>query len=172
MMTRTLWFFLSLLVASNVHGNPMQGAPDPADYPAATVFHGKPAAPILSSRLSKLFRTKIREGAKLGPNFAGHHTVVSWGCGLGSYTFVVVDAITGKVYEPPIGCITLAGAYDIPIPGFQEISNPGFKLNSKLILVVGIEDRDDAQPTDRAATVYLFDHGQFRKLFSTPAPLE
>jgi hypothetical protein len=37
-----------------------------------------------------------------GPNFGGHYFVVNWGCGTGCLMMVVVDAITGHVYPPPL----------------------------------------------------------------------
>jgi hypothetical protein len=44
------------------------------------------------------FRTVLREGAARGPNFAGHYTVVHWGCGSPCVSFAIVDASTGSVY--------------------------------------------------------------------------
>lgn len=70
------------------------------DYPAPTSFKGTPApAKIVSSR-AKLFRTAIRNGASNGPNFAGHYTLVMWGCGSSCRQFAIVDAQTGTVYIP------------------------------------------------------------------------
>jgi hypothetical protein len=43
----------------------------------------------------------LREGAKQGPNFAGHYTVVMWGCGSDCMEVAVVDAKTGHVYFVP-----------------------------------------------------------------------
>src|SRR3954451_8378561 len=58
----------------------------------------KKAAPVkILTAEDGQFRTRIREGATKGPNFAGHFTVVSWGCGSGCLSFVVVDAASGKV---------------------------------------------------------------------------
>lgn len=162
----------ALLFASFAYGDLVQEAPNPGDYPATATFQGEPAKPVIRSKLANLYRTKIRDGSKRGPNFAGHYTVVSWGCGMDAYMFVVVDAKTGKVYEPPVGCMALAGGYGIPIAGFRDASNPGYRLDSKLIVVVGLEDGDDVALTDRAATVYLFDKGIFKRVFSAPAPLE
>lgn len=45
-----------------------------------------------------MFRTRIRAGAKEPISFAGHYTVPTWGCGSGCLAFVIVDAITGKVF--------------------------------------------------------------------------
>ena len=52
-------------------------------------FKGDPEA--------RRFRARLREGAADGPNFAGNHTIVGWGCGAGCFDWGMVDAITGKV---------------------------------------------------------------------------
>jgi len=36
-----------------------------------------------------------------GPNFAGHYFVIRWGCGSECLMMAIVDARTGKVYDPP-----------------------------------------------------------------------
>ncbi len=76
-----------------------------AQYPAPAPYKGKPAPPKLTTRSQREFRTVLRQGAQKGPNFAGHYTVVEWGCGSNCVVFAVVDAANGKVYErdmPPI----------------------------------------------------------------------
>jgi hypothetical protein len=168
----TLLLFALLLLASGVSDGAQATVPDPDDYPAGPVFRGKPAPPSIGSRLSKLFRTKIREGAKEGPNFAGHFTLVAWGCGMDSYMFVVVDAKSGRIYEPPVGCMTLAGGFGLPIPGIEENSNPGYRLDSKLLLIIGVEDDENASSDGREARIFLFDRGKFETLYRAPAPLD
>ena len=70
-------------------------------YPALATFNGSVApADVRSSPQVRLFRTRIREGAKQGPNFAGHYTIVFWGCGTGCVSLAIVDARTGKVFFP------------------------------------------------------------------------
>ena len=76
-----------------------------AQYPAPAPYKGKPAPPKLTTRSQREFRTVLRQGAQKGPNFAGHYTVVEWGCGSNCVVFAVVDAANGKVYDrdmPPI----------------------------------------------------------------------
>jgi hypothetical protein len=46
-----------------------------------------------------MFRTRLREGARKGPNFAGAFTVVVWGCGSSCQIVAVVDAMTGALSE-------------------------------------------------------------------------
>lgn len=46
---------------------------------------------------ARMFRTKINEALAMGPNFAGHYTVATWGCGSGCQEHAVVDAKTGNI---------------------------------------------------------------------------
>lgn len=64
----------------------------------AEVFTGEPAEVDFSSMPEAyLYRTTIRDQAKEGPNFAGHYTVATWGCGTECEGYAIVDAITGRV---------------------------------------------------------------------------
>ena len=54
---------------------------------------------VSSAPYGRLYRTKLREGAATGPNFAGHYTVVQWGCGTGCQVVSVVDARTGRLSD-------------------------------------------------------------------------
>lgn len=77
--------------------------PTYTDYPAKEQFSGKPAAPDLKSDPdAKRLATVLTEGAKNGPDFAGHYTVVLWGCGTGCQSFVIVDAKSGAIHSPKI----------------------------------------------------------------------
>jgi hypothetical protein len=48
-------------------------------------------------------RTRILAGLRQGPNFAGHYTVVTMGCGTGCTSNLMVDRQTGAVIEVPYG---------------------------------------------------------------------
>jgi len=67
-------------------------------YAVEQVYTGAPAAPKLTQGW-RSFRTRIREGAKSPVEFAGHYTVPRWGCGAGCSTLVIVDSITGTLYD-------------------------------------------------------------------------
>lgn len=59
-----------------------------------------PAHPdVTTSETARRYRTQIREAVAAGPNFAGHYTLVEWGCGSGCQVTVVVDARTGRVFD-------------------------------------------------------------------------
>lgn len=75
-------------------------APQFEDFPVRTVYRGRPArVDFRSDPTARQFRTRLTQGAKEGPNFAGHYTVVEWGCGTNCGVSTIVDAITGKVYD-------------------------------------------------------------------------
>jgi hypothetical protein len=70
------------------------------EYRAPESFEGPPAAVATgSSRLARTYRTRLREGAKAGPNFAGHFTLVAWGCGSSCQEWAILDARTGRVFD-------------------------------------------------------------------------
>lgn len=73
------------------------------------------------------FKTKLIAGAKEGPNFAGHYTVVEWGCGTECQNHMIVDAITGKVYS-------LAEPSSEPLGNLITGRGVSFRLNSRLLI--------------------------------------
>jgi len=90
------------------------------EYPITEVFEGEPASVDLTSHpKGNMFRTALRLGTKEGPNFAGHYTVVTWGCGSPCQEIAVVDANTGDVYFSP----------------FVSSTGSEYRLDSNLIIV-------------------------------------
>lgn len=70
------------------------------DYAVADTTLGRPRpAPVdlASAPYGRAYRTRVREGTARGPNFAGHFTVVLWGCGTGCQVVAVADARTGRL---------------------------------------------------------------------------
>src|SRR5689334_17214179 len=101
------------------------GQPWPFRKYPAQVFHGKPAPLRLETPLGREHLTSIRKSAAHGPNCAGHYTVVDWGCGTACGVYVIVDARTGKIYEPP----------EIPRGIELGVAGPEFRLDSTLMVV-------------------------------------
>jgi len=97
------------------------------DFPVVEEFHGKLTRVDLSSHPNaRTFRTRLREGAQKGPNFAGHYALVDWGCGNECGTSLIIDLQTGKVYG-------LAEPLSKPPLGFSR--GVSFRLTSKLLIV-------------------------------------
>jgi hypothetical protein len=91
---------------------------------AAEIFSGKPASVSFNSfPEAKLFNTTITQQLSDGPNFAGHYTVATWGCGTECQGFAIVDAVTGDVvlYKPSID--------------HQVSEGLSFNLNSNLLVL-------------------------------------
>jgi hypothetical protein len=65
-----------------------------------SVYKGKLAAPNFKTDMrAYLFRTQIRDQCKKkGVNFAGHYTIVEWGCGSDCQTIAIADRLNGKIY--------------------------------------------------------------------------
>src|SRR3954466_12462988 len=102
-------------------------APRFEDYPVREIYKG-PVAPVrLDSRKARMFRTRLREDSRVGPNFAGRYTVVVWGCGTGCAQMGVVDARNGRVYFPPVEYM------DIPDMEDAEARSRVFRLDSRLL---------------------------------------
>jgi hypothetical protein len=105
------------------------------DYPVAKPFQGKPAGAKVERAGDRMFRTRIREGAAKGPNFAGRFTVVQWGCGAGCVSTVIVDAGNGTVYHLPgaeLGCTDLMCSMNMLC---QTGDAPWYRLDSELLIV-------------------------------------
>lgn len=79
-------------------------APDFGKYPAEP-HRGKIGLPDFRGRdrSSAMYRTRITEGAKGGPNFAGHLALVEIGCGSGCRFVPVIDVRDGRVLRFPLG---------------------------------------------------------------------
>src|SRR3954466_10512893 len=77
-------------------------------------YTGKPAVPILQTRMQRTFRTVIQDAAKEGPNFAGHYTLGEWGWGAGWVSMAVADSKTGGTFDGPFALLgyDLAYAYE------------------------------------------------------------
>jgi hypothetical protein len=111
----------------------MGGEPFPFDkYPVNGLFKGKPAAPKINSEEARKYRTRIRNGAIHGANFAGHYTIISWGCGTSCGVYVIVDARTGNVHWPP----EISQGVDLGVAG------PEYRLNSTLLVVANCPSPD------------------------------
>ena len=108
---------LFVACATGVPGTPVETdvpqAPAFADFGVAEVFSGIPAPVDFSShRDARTFRTRLRDGARDGPNFAGQFTVVTWGCGTACTQRSVVDVRSGAVYFAPFALVAVSYRLD------------------------------------------------------------
>jgi ankyrin repeat protein len=124
------------------------------DLPVSRIYRGVPAPVDLHSNPeAPSYRTRLREGARKGPNFAGHYTVVGWGCGSNCESTMIVDALTGRVYD-----------------GFGDERGAEFRINSNLVIAdpgggpgaIGYPD----DPTDSLAVrYYVWNDHRFKLIY-------
>jgi hypothetical protein len=108
------------------------------DFPIKDQFSGTPAVVDLKSHTkAPRFRTVLKEGAKIGPNFAGTYTIVTWGCGTACQEFAIVDAKNGRVYFPT--AIKL-NAYQMVHDGTAPFQ---YRKDSSLLIVAGAPNDDE-----------------------------
>ena len=126
--------FLAALCASTAYAN--SDAPLSERYPATAKFTGPVHMPDFRGRDRKFadLHTRIREAIKAGPSFAGHYTIIGWGCGTECVDYVVADVATGQVFRFP-----LSGE------DYGELQL-GAKINSRLIVANWIADSDQRAP--------------------------
>jgi hypothetical protein len=182
----TVALFAALTAAANiVLAQASAALPRFEDYPVSKIFTGKPAPPILVTAQEKMYRTRIREGVKTGqgilrdgkaqpgPNFAGHYIFVTWGCGSECGMAAIVDAITGRVYNPPLSpdfLLPLLPADDPANPDYfvPSVAELEFRPNSKLMIVKA----NPNQFGGRAGYAYylLWQDNRWRLLRRVPLP--
>jgi hypothetical protein len=64
------------------------------------MYKGRLAPPdFKTDPKARLFKTEIRDQCKdYGINFAGHYTVIEWGCGTECESIAIVDRISGAIF--------------------------------------------------------------------------
>ncbi len=125
-----------LIIVSAIASAPQKRWPRFEDYPARNDYVRQPAPAKIKGRHARLFRTAIREGAKDGPNFAGHYTIVRWRVGSDFHQFAIVDARTGDVYLPN----ELTQIDSCCWPGLDPLGDEEFmqfNKRSRLLIAVG-----------------------------------
>ncbi|NTH14236.1 hypothetical protein G6L99_19125 [Agrobacterium rhizogenes] len=91
--------------SANASGAPSVVRKNPADFPISVRFAGRTMLPDFKGRDRQFnsFRTRIRDGMRQGPNFAGHYTLIQIGCGTGCSFAIVADNKTGQPASLPRG---------------------------------------------------------------------
>jgi hypothetical protein len=140
---------MAALMAIRLPAAAQAKAPRFEDYPVAEIFEGTPATPILVTADQRMFRTRIREGVAkescvTGRNSPGRilqdYIVVTWACGSPCGMMAIVDAVTGKVYNPPISEGFLLPSLPAAVPDQPDSFVPwaaevAFRRNSNLMIV-------------------------------------
>lgn len=136
--------------------------PTTDEYLVKESFQGKPAPVDLKSHPSAHnFRTRLREGAKKGPNFAGKYTIVKWGCGIGCLSVSIIETSSGKVNFPAeISSIFFIGIPENPNENIEY--GLIYKKESNLLIVHGIP----AKETKAGSYYYKFKNNRFELIES------
>ncbi len=92
------------------------------DYKVTRIDHEKHAGlDLKSNKAAGNFRTILREGFSADTaNFAGHYTLVYWGCGTACQSSLLIDRQTGKIYNSPVASL----GYDFRVNSRMLIANP------------------------------------------------
>ena len=159
----TLALALALALPLAFRSQAQKGAPPRfEDYAVTKIFKGKPARPVFASNpQARTFRTRLTEGAQKGPNFAGHYTIVTWGCGTGCEQMAVVDAQTGRVYFPKaLSSLNYNLVENIEDAGLK------YRLNSRLLVLVG-SPGEEAEAANTVGTFYYkWENNDFKLVHS------
>lgn len=143
----TALLFISLLFVGSL-ANHRQAVPRFENY-AAPVYKGKFAPVNLrSAKDASSFRTRLRDGAKEGVNFAGHYALVQWGCGTGCVQVGIIDAKTGTVYFPD-----QLGGFGVWLWDDNEEALQ-FKPNSRLLVMSGFPSTESNSDNPKSGLYY------------------
>jgi hypothetical protein len=144
-----------------------QDAPHFDQYSTPKELIQKPAKVNLKSHPSaRQYRTVLRRGAAEGANFAGHYSVVGWGCGISCVTFAVVNLKNGNVIFPDD--FTSDVGNHLSADDFEPDASSGFwglryKIDSRLLIVVGMLDEDENR---EGAFYYILEKDKLKKIYS------
>ncbi len=96
------------------------------DFKVNQIYKGKLAEPDFKTDPdAKYFITRIKESCKKeGINFAGHYTIVEWGCGCLCQLMAIVDRINGKILFSKIPFDTVDGH-----------SGSDYRIDSRMLIV-------------------------------------
>lgn len=107
------------------------------DFKIENIFIGKTHSVSLHNNpRARMFRTALRNGVKEGVNFAGHYTVVIWGCGTSCQSFAIVDQINGRVYFTKELLLVSYADY------WEKDYGLNYRPDSRLLVVNGRPDED------------------------------
>jgi len=113
------------------------------DFPVTQRYSGRPVSVNLSSHpQARVFRTKLRENARDGVNFAGHYVLATWGCGSACTQLAIIDARTGKVYFPP----ELSKIIQFDLHKLRGERPLQFRIDSRLLIAVGNKNEEFDTP--------------------------
>lgn len=140
-------------------------APRFEDYLVRGVFKGKIATPDVHTHpTARLYRTLIRDRAKVGVNFAGHYILLGWGSLVTSWA--ILDAKTGHLFFP----VNLSSTDEVNVADevlIQLGSTVGYRADSRLLRVVGGVNEESGL---RGTSYFVWENNQLRRIRFIPKP--
>lgn len=125
-------------------------------YPVSKIYRGPVRQPDFKRHGRKFatFRTRILDGLKGGPNFAGDFAVIQFGCGSGCSNVLIASARTGQVFQFPRGGES------------HQALEVRYKLNSKLMVANWCKDAAWSECVEEA---FVFENGNWTKTATVSA---
>jgi hypothetical protein len=140
---------LVFLIGIGIESPMFAAAPVFADYKVPVEKIETPRINLRSNPVGRKYRSQIRDTVKTqGVNFAGHYTIVRWGCGTDCTYLAIVDLHSGKIWHDPDLIATR---------GFV------FRADSTLIIVDPWDGAGDFLPKV-PTEYYVFRGGKLRRL--------
>lgn len=134
--------------------------------PAASAPRKPAAAPRLTSKEAREYRTVIRDAFTQPANFAGHYRVAIWGCGTDCRNFAIVDKYTGATYTMP-GVTAISGVMG------NDDERVDFRAGSTLLIVAGcFNDECDDSNAKAARFFYEWTGTRLRPAGTCPLAIE
>lgn len=114
------------------------------DYPARPWRAAGYPKPVLDTAEKRAYRTRIREAAAEGPNFAGRFKVALWGAGTGNIDVAFIDESTGQVvFDDSLSGIWGGRVADADAPGADY--RVMFRPDSRLLIALGAPHEDESR---------------------------
>jgi len=60
-----------------------------------------PKVDLSTHPIGRRYRTQLKRTVAAGVNFAGHYSLVRWGCGTSCTQLAIVDLLTGEIWHDP-----------------------------------------------------------------------
>lgn len=120
---------------------------------------------MITSRIERLFRTRLTDGGKQPPNVAGGYRFATWDCGSECISGAVIDLETGSVFAPPLAAES-AGPMQFSVrQSAYENSGVDFRVNSRLLILrCGLNYSECLQTNVPDAHYFVWDGQRFNEI--------
>ncbi|WP_051711464.1 hypothetical protein [Andreprevotia chitinilytica] len=144
-------------------------APKFAGFPAKKYEGPNAAIDFRKNPDAREYRTRLTAWSKARPNFAGHYILATWGCGTNCTQITIINARTGKVYQPE--GMTANSAVNVE-DALLDNSDPWygsgsikFQPDSRLLMLVGMpEERTE----DRGISWFVWEEPRLKRIRFIP----